>query len=253
MTTDAQRVLDWTIYRITNPEGRIYIGKTSDFKVRMRTYKSISGGGCNKQPILYNSLLKYGFDRHNVDILDSFNSTNSYANDKEMFWIRSFMSNLNKWRNGSGMNLNDGGGGNIGVRFYNRVSPNKGKTGKPSSFLGKTHSEEAKKKLSDHFTKNPSRAMLGKSHSDQAKLKMSTSKKGKESSLKGSVKTIESRIKSSVAKLGKPNKRKGISSKRSVVTSTKKQPILLHGLDGAVIKEFSSKREARRFLGIGRV
>ena len=54
------------IYKLTNPNGSVYIGQSWNIKNRIKTYRSLD---CKKQPKLYNSLIKYGFDSHKVEIL----------------------------------------------------------------------------------------------------------------------------------------------------------------------------------------
>ena len=53
------------IYKITNPNNKIYIGCTIDFKRRLSEYRRLSMVG---QVKLYNSLVKYGFDNHVFEI-----------------------------------------------------------------------------------------------------------------------------------------------------------------------------------------
>lgn len=55
------------IYKITSPNGKIYIGESSDINTRKYYYKIIS---CNKQVKLYNSLKKYGWDSHIFEVLE---------------------------------------------------------------------------------------------------------------------------------------------------------------------------------------
>jgi len=71
MAISPTEIRDWTIYRITNPQGRFYIGKSSVFKARMSNYRVLAGK-VSGQPILYNSLKKHGFESHVIDILDTF-------------------------------------------------------------------------------------------------------------------------------------------------------------------------------------
>jgi group I intron endonuclease len=49
------------IYYITNPEGKLYIGSTTNFERRQRDYKN---GKCKKQRKLFNSIWKYGWKNH---------------------------------------------------------------------------------------------------------------------------------------------------------------------------------------------
>jgi len=54
------------IYKITNPNGKVYIGQTWDFKRRFDQYQKTFG---IKQRRLYNSIIKYGVESHNFDII----------------------------------------------------------------------------------------------------------------------------------------------------------------------------------------
>jgi group I intron endonuclease len=55
------------IYKITNPNEKIYIGQSIDIKRRFRNYKRLSD--CKKQTALYNSFMKYGVENHKFEIL----------------------------------------------------------------------------------------------------------------------------------------------------------------------------------------
>lgn len=54
------------IYKITSPSGRIYIGQTRNFIKRVSDYRCKGGKG---QPYLHNSINKYGFERHIIEII----------------------------------------------------------------------------------------------------------------------------------------------------------------------------------------
>ena len=51
------------IYKITSPSGGIYIGQSNDVIRRKWEYASIK---CCDQPRLYNSLKKYGWNKHTL-------------------------------------------------------------------------------------------------------------------------------------------------------------------------------------------
>lgn len=103
----------WVIYKIESPTGRIYIGKTVNFGRRMKIYKK----KCHeKQRLLCRSLEKYGFDAHVVSIIESGITSNYVASLREKFWINQLQSNLSRFRQGSGLNLTDGGDGTIGSK-----------------------------------------------------------------------------------------------------------------------------------------
>lgn len=177
---------NWIIYRIDSPSGKIYIGKTSRFNKRMSYYKKINCGGQTK---LFSSLQKHGFDNHVVSILDEFKSDSEFANGKEMFWIRSFMSNYCKWPEMDGLNLTDGGEGTAGYKA----------------------SEEHKKILSEMHKANPSRGMKGKKVSDHTKGKIIEAMilSGWIKPKKPKPTKEETRLKMSLAKKGKPAYNKG--------------------------------------------
>jgi len=99
---------EWTIYKITNPAGGIYIGRTCDFNTRMSRYRRWKVATIEQHRV-EDSFRQFGFDNHVVDKIDQFVSDKDYADSKEMFWIRSYMSNFNKWPEMSGLNLTDGG------------------------------------------------------------------------------------------------------------------------------------------------
>jgi len=54
------------IYKITNPNGLVYIGQTIDYEKRIYSY---SRNNCKDQRALYNSLVKYGYNRHKVELI----------------------------------------------------------------------------------------------------------------------------------------------------------------------------------------
>ena len=130
-------IREWTIYRITNPKGRIYIGKTMDYKGRLRHYKCYLG---KDQRLVQRSLAKYGFDNHVFEPIDIFKGTAAYCEGKEVFWIRSYMSNRNKYPEQNGMNLTDGGEGSPGAK---RSDAERAKMRERN--LGKKNSEHQKK------------------------------------------------------------------------------------------------------------
>lgn len=57
------------IYKIINPNGKIYIGQTVNIQRRFKTYKSLK---CKEQPKLYNSLIKYGAENHKFEVIGEF-------------------------------------------------------------------------------------------------------------------------------------------------------------------------------------
>jgi len=58
------------IYKITSPNGRVYIGQSLDIKRRFDQYRRIDKG-CSSSPKLYRSLLKYGSEKHKFELIES--------------------------------------------------------------------------------------------------------------------------------------------------------------------------------------
>lgn len=54
------------IYKITSPNGKIYIGQSINIPKRFNTYKTLN---CKPQIMLYRSLVKYGYDSHRFEVL----------------------------------------------------------------------------------------------------------------------------------------------------------------------------------------
>jgi len=146
------------IYKITNPNGKIYIGKSKDIEYRFIQYYLL-----DKRVIgikLFNSLQKYGWDNHIFEIIEECDKTQ--LNEREIYWIQQCGSVEN------GLNLKYGGdGGDWSDELKQKASINRiGKSsplkGKPRSFKGrispnkgKKRSEESKKLTSLKLKNKP--------------------------------------------------------------------------------------------------
>lgn len=102
------------IYKITSPTGRIYIGKTKDIFRRITEYKKCisTKNSISKQVKIYNSITKYGWEKHSFDVVAYCNE--KHANELEIYYISYFKSfnGINK----KGMNLTLGGDGGSGLK-----------------------------------------------------------------------------------------------------------------------------------------
>ena len=97
------------IYKITNPEGKSYIGLSKNIQKRWKSHKNLQFKGNIK---LRESLTKYGGDSHQFEVIeeiDIFNLGRSQANNllqiRERYWINhfeTFKDGLNTNRGGSG-------------------------------------------------------------------------------------------------------------------------------------------------------
>jgi group I intron endonuclease len=89
------------IYKITNPKGKIYIGKSKNIEDRFKSYKKLQH--CEQQTKLYNSLKKYSPENHKFEIIEE--CSIEQLNEREIHLIKIFDSIRN------GLNLTEGGDG----------------------------------------------------------------------------------------------------------------------------------------------
>jgi group I intron endonuclease len=154
------------IYKITNPNGRVYIGQTVDFERRLDKYRRLK---CKSQHALYASMCKYGFDSHIFEIIEEFESP-SLLDSREIFYIDLYKSNKSRYPDKNGMNLTDGGHGTRGLKFkwkkesiYKISGSNHWAFGKPKPYT----SERNRLKKG---TKNPAHSIRMMGRSLNAKL-----------------------------------------------------------------------------------
>lgn len=99
------------IYKITNPNGNIYIGQTTKLVKRLATYMR---GDCHKQKLLYNSIKKYGWDAHIFEVIEMLPSDLKILNEREVYWIEELRCNRCRYPVEHNLNLTDGGQGSTG-------------------------------------------------------------------------------------------------------------------------------------------
>lgn len=231
MAAQSTDIRNWTIYKITSPSGRVYIGLTSNAKLRQNSYKYLS---CHEQPVIYHSLKKYGWGSHNFSIIETFENNIEYALGKEMFWIRSYMSNVSKYPFNRGMNLNDGGRGNIGYK-HSKESKNKMSV----SRSGYKWSEESKKRFSEK-----KKGFNSYWPNEETKMKMSLASKGRKH-------TEETKRKLSLAAKGRvsPNKGKPMSEEQKAKYFKK---VLVFTLNNYFIKECASVKDTAKEFNVSK-
>ena len=150
------------IYKITNPNGRVYIGQSRNIEKRFKHYFNLN---CKCQPILFNSLNKYGVNNHEFEIIegceiDQLNIRERYYQD---------LYNV-IGENGLNCILTET---NVLPRVYlNPIKRSFESNQKTSeSMTGKIKSEETRNKISE--------SMKGKQNSENSKKKTSDTMKGK--------------------------------------------------------------------------
>ena len=88
------------IYKITNPEGRIYIGCSKNIVKRKYYYKN---NKLTHQSLIRESIIKFGWGNHIFEIIEY----TTQLRDQERYWIKYYNSY------NFGLNKNNGGGGVI--------------------------------------------------------------------------------------------------------------------------------------------
>lgn len=147
------------IYKITSPSKKVYIGQSVNIEKRIKMYKYLH---CKKQPIIYNSLVKYGVENHKFEIIEE--CTIELLNERERYW-QDFYNVLECGLNCRLTKTNDKSGNISKETIQKLIIIN----------TGKKVSIETRKKLS----LNHSRHNLGKKHKLESIEKMSLNRKNK--------------------------------------------------------------------------
>jgi group I intron endonuclease len=135
------------IYKITNPNGKIYIGQSINIKHRWKYYSKMK---CNDQPKLYNSFKKYGWENHIFEILEE--CSVEQLDKREIYYKQQIIENIG-WNKTLFCHLIDGKGGYKSQETKDKISKaNKGRKHsietclkKSISLIGRIESEETKK------------------------------------------------------------------------------------------------------------
>lgn len=166
------------IYLIENPKGLVYIGQSTNIERRLYYYSKLS---CKDQSLLYNSLQKYGFENHKVEVLCECDV--SELNERERMFIQQYQSNNRKF----GLNLTTGGQDYWNHTEETKLRMSEAQKGNKKAFgfkqseetIAKRTSKTRGKKRSDAFRKRLSEVNLGKKLSKEQREAMSKRMKGK--------------------------------------------------------------------------
>lgn len=161
--------MGYCVYKHTAPNGKVYIGQTC----QQPEQRWKNGKGYSNNEYFTRAIQKYGWDNFQHEVLYD-NLTKAEADALEIELIAKYNSTDNKY----GFNIENGGYGKgkhssetlkkmsvnrKGVAAWNKNIPmseeqrkylSKIRKGRKSSFRGKTHSEEAKKKIFESQIKN---------------------------------------------------------------------------------------------------
>jgi len=230
----------FSIYKITNPIGKVYIGLTSNVKRRKAAYKGLE---CKSQALLYKSINKYGWVNHDFEIIDELICLFKEAKSKEMFWIRSYMCNENKWRMGVGLNLTDGGGGSIGRPLSEEAKLRIGNINNKYR-----HTEEAKNKIRLSLV-GQNRNHKGQSAGVLNKMQEINRNRVYPTGQKQSPETIEKRM---VQIRGVKYTGDKLDRLRERVVKSCAVPVIQYDLQGNIVKEYPLVKYAISESGVGR-
>lgn len=174
------------IYKITSPSNKVYIGQSENIEERFNQYKKLS----KKQPRLFNSFKKYGYENHVFEIIEEcsielLNERERYYQDKyEVITQKGLNCILTETNNKSRIlsketllkkrNCMLGKKNNLGNKHSE-----KSKLQMSNSHKGKKISKELKEKLllanlGRKMPENVKKSLdwTGKKHSEESKLKM---------------------------------------------------------------------------------
>ena len=127
------------IYKITNPQGEIYIGCTIDWDRRKKEYKNLRVKG---RSLIHESLLKYGWANHKFILIEECSIEDLY--EKEIYWINKFNS-VNE-----GLNIRWGGrNGTLSQEIKNKIS--KALKGRKTPWVNKNFKNNISKALKEYY------------------------------------------------------------------------------------------------------
>lgn len=122
------------IYKITNPNGKVYIGQTRNISRRLNEYKNDKR---TSQPLIHKSIRKYGLENHELLLLDEVSTEK--LNDAEQFYIALF----NSFRDNNPLGLNLTIGGNCDTERSEETKRKIGLASRGNKYnLGRKQSQE---------------------------------------------------------------------------------------------------------------
>jgi group I intron endonuclease len=219
------------IYKITNPNGKIYIGQTIDYNRRKSNYKRLN---CSSQVKIYNSILKYGWENHIIEIIEE--CLVDVLGKREKYW-KIYYDSI---KNGLNIRTDEEKGGKLDKEICDKISKSK---------KGCTYSKESSIKKSQ--------SLMGMKKTEEHKQNISKSKKGIPNSSKGKFRSKEFGIKISnnkerskkISESHKGKKHTRTQEWSNKIGSSNKKPIIQCDLKNNFIKEWDSAKDASLFIG----
>lgn len=187
----------YTIYCLTSPNGKKYVGQTS----QSVTERWHGGNGYKNCTALQRAIGKYGWDNFTREILAECDSPET-ADELERKYIAEYGTIVP-----NGYNLSSGGSNN-----HKLSEETKRKIGEANR--GRKMTEEQRKRLSES-KKGSTPWNKGKTgvYDDETRKRMSANMRGRTSPRKGVCLSEETKKKLSESRIGKPGPRKGAKNK----------------------------------------
>lgn len=162
-----------TIYKITSPSGKHYIGQTINLKDRKRCFYNPNKYYSGRK--LDNAIKKYGIENFKYEIIIQIVEVDKIKlreklNELEIFYIKKY----NSYKEGYNMTLGGSGSMECFQTEESRKKISEKAKGRKGTMLGRHLTAEQRKKVSDFAKtrtgdKNP---FFGKSHSEETKRKI---------------------------------------------------------------------------------
>ena len=191
----------YVIYKITNlVNNKIYIGQSINYKNRWRRekYTAFDLNDDSYDLPLYRAFRKYGFDKFDFSIIED-SLTVENVEEREIYWIAFYKTNIYRYGSKFGYNLTDGG--------FNPIIPTETRNKISKKSTGREVTAETRRLLS--------RINTGRKQSKETCQKISLAKSGKKQSketikkradkLRGQKRTQEQKNKLSITKRGELN------------------------------------------------
>ena len=195
---------DYKIYKLTSPEGKVYIGASMNPKKRWKSGKGYVN--CRRMGA---AIERFGWENFEKEIvLDGLTKEESEL--KEVEYIKLYKSNDPEY----GYNIDGGAHGLGGISDETRALISKANAGENNHFYGKPQPLEQRQAHSEFMKGND--YFKGKHHSEEFK------------------KMKSEQMKQKYANGGNP----------------KCKSVICESLDGNIVKEFFSLREAARYLNV---
>lgn len=233
------------IYLLTSPAGKMYVGQTVNLTHRMIAYRKLE---CDRQPKLFNSLAKHGFEAHTLTILRE--CSRAELDYWEVFYINVY----DTFESDHGLNLTSGGRKNQSISFENRERLRRPRS---PEIIAKIKATRAlnKKPVSEETRAKMRANNLGRKHTEESKKKMSIASKNRKHSQ--ATKDLLSQLnKTRPRKRGytpKPSLTRGANVSRALKGNSKlhsvAKVIYCKDPDGLVLKFFKVK-DCQEVIGV---